>query len=1001
MARRPNAEPIYQAADLFRRRCLTTGHSLLWPDHEAWTGETLAQLWEAIVGRPDEGKRRFEDKLRDQLASLRDDAHRVTADTIGFYSLFSTMVTPEKKEKNLEEIVSWRFKENPPNLDVLRQAFKARGIGSAGLHYNISIPWQFAYILKFAEFALLERADLAESVACKVLADRALKAVPQAVEARHIVLHLLFPDEFERIASERHKQRIVRVFARFASGAQDVDVALSNIRRALVAQYGRPDIDFYERDIESQWQEPSDEVEKEEVTSRESLRDGLESFLSGYVAARTNEAYRGQSPIVQVLRRLQTQFERSDPVRRRPSLRVAASAGAGNWAGVPWIAFLDNDETTSIQKGVYCVYLFREDMSGVYLTLNQGVSEPTEQQGWRSAEKQLLETVARLRQQFPQLVRRGFALTDDIDLRAHGDLGQMYEVATIAHRLYETGAIPGDDVLLEDLDSVLSAYGEYVEGKTTGPKAWIFQANPELFNVGGALRQLKEMTWVTRQHGDAIRAGDTVFVWQSGREAGIVATASVLSDPQPMKQLDEEKRFSLSDDKFAGLQPRVRIRIERVLPARIERTSLLEDPVLGSLTVLTAPQGTNFAVTKEQAEALNGLIADGSRRAVRPPRLDLRAVVDEFGAALRASHVSFGSRHDEVVRSFVASLATKRFVILTGLSGSGKTQLGLQFGDWLGRSTVVAVRPDWTGAEALFGYEDALREAAGGRRAWQVPGPLRFILQAARDPARPYLLLLDEMNLAHVERYFADVLSGMESDKACVPNLETEGDGLWRVPVGAEATIPVPKNLLVVGTVNVDETTYMFSPKVLDRANTFEFRVRTNDLELGHEKPVAIDQGDPELVAGFLAIASDDRWHIDHPAPSQEVFAQHFRTAHALLSKDGFEFGHRVFYEAVRFAAMLVAAGDDDPFSALDLQVMQKVLPRLHGSRRRLEPTLCALGRFCHDLSFDAQVGLRDAASRFDETRQAGLAARLPISFDKVSRMVSTLRANQFVSFTE
>jgi 5-methylcytosine-specific restriction protein B len=98
---------------------------------------------------------------------------------------------------------------------------------------------------------------------------------------------------------------------------------------------------------------------------------------------------------------------------------------------------------------------------------------------------------------------------------------------------------------------------------------------------------------------------------------------------------------------------------------------------------------------------------------------------------------------------------------------------------------------------------------------------------------------------------------------------------------------------------------------------------------------------------------------------------------------------------------MLAAAGDDDPLGALDLQVMQKVLPRLHGSRRRLEPTLCALGRYCHDLSFDSQVGLRDAAVQFDETRQAGVAPRLPISYDKVSRMISTLRANQFVSFTE
>ena len=76
------------------------------------------------------------------------------------------------------------------------------------------------------------------------------------------------------------------------------------------------------------------------------------------------------------------------------------------------------------------------------------------------------------------------------------------------------------------------------------------------------------------------------------------------------------------------------------------------------------------------------------------PQLDLVAVHSQFAAALRSAHVSFGPRHDDVVRAFVASLATKPLVILTGLSGSGKTQIALRFGDWIGRdrSLVVPVR---------------------------------------------------------------------------------------------------------------------------------------------------------------------------------------------------------------------------------------------------------------------------------------------------------------------
>lgn len=398
----------------------------------------------------------------------------------------------------------------------------------------------------------------------------------------------------------------------------------------------------------------------------------------------------------------------------------------------------------------------------------------------------------------------------------------------------------------------------------------------------------------------------------------------------------------------------------------------------------------------------DGVTSTAVRIGTVAPQLDLVAIHSQFAAALHSARVSFGPRHDGIVRAFVASLATKPLVILTGLSGSGKTQIALRFGDWIGRdrSLVVPVRPDWTGSEALFGYEDALQQATQGRRAWSVPEPLRFMLQAASDPSNPYLLVLDEMNLAHVERYFADVLSGMESGRECLPNLRREGDGQWRVVPGAPERIPVPRNLFVVGTVNVDETTYLFSPKVLDRANTFEFRVETLDLVADAHKPVACEPGAPELVRGFLAIATDDEWHRDHPARGASTFEQNLKTLHSLLAEGSFEFGHRVFYEAIRFAAMLDAAGDADPEHALDLQVMQKVLPRLHGSRRRLEPTLCALARFCLDLSFEPG-SVNDTGQRFDPLAPNLGAARLPISFYKVHRMTRGLRAQQFTSFTE
>ncbi len=388
-------------------------------------------------------------------------------------------------------------------------------------------------------------------------------------------------------------------------------------------------------------------------------------------------------------------------------------------------------------------------------------------------------------------------------------------------------------------------------------------------------------------------------------------------------------------------------------------------------------------------------------RSVASPAVpDVAQSVKSFSTALEAAGVSFGVNHDRLVLSFISSLLAKPLAILTGMSGSGKTQIAMRFGEWLGADQfkVIAVRPDWTGSEYLFGYEDGLRPRLDGRATWSVPPALEFMLRAAGDPQRPYLLLLDEMNLAHVERYFADVLSGMESGQPCLPNLQFEKDA-WRVAEGTPPFIPLPKNLWIVGTVNIDETTYMFSPKVLDRANTFEFRVLSQDLTLTARKPSKCEPGDNALIRGLVSMASDDSWQLNNAPVFLNELAVQLRALHEVLSRHGFEFGHRVFYEALRFAAFANKAGLATQEDILDRIVFQKVLPRLHGARRRLELPLLALAHFCRDLS---DVAMDDRLQALKpELCDPNNGPRLRDSYDKVCRMLRSLRANQFASFTE
>jgi len=990
-------EPIHQAFATWRDKCLVEDGSLF-SDTSLWTAAHVEEVRRAFVDHPDEGSDSFLTKLEGQMREASTPAQQLMAEMQWALLLFPSNITPERKRQQIQTI--WSLSGSPLSTATpLLSDTVLIGIGSGGQGFNQFRPKELAYLIAI----VVDLKSRTPQQRRRVLTDYDafaawIDGVPRDGDRqyRHMLRYFCFPDRVERTSTNADRKTILAGFGEADTALtkqwtdRQLDDALLTLRKKLEAANPGTIVDFYLTPFVEQW--------------RPDLRASMEAVMAGYLEAKRSQRFNGQAPMYRRIQGIAELLRKVAPVGERPTLEVSASAGIGNWVDVPWIGIADKRETESTQRGVYCVYLFREDMSGVYLTFNQGVTELTREFGWRAAEPKLRKVVADLRSAFPELAQQGFSLSDDIDLRAHGDLGQMYEVSTIAHKFYEAGKLPSDEQLEADLDAVLATYVRYIDSKAgaVGERsAWIFQANLDYFDLHGALASLGELTWVVRQYRGRIHKGDTVFLWQSGPEAGIVAVGTVSGEPAEMEQLPGEARFNVDGDRFGGRQLRARVRVDRKLEEPIRRAVLQGHPVLRQLTILTGPQGSNFLVTKEQEAALLALL----KSAPKPPaaiRKDLRAVVETFAAALRESRVSFGTNHDDIVRAFVASLAAKRLAILTGLSGSGKTQLALRFGEWLGESqvTVVPVRPDWTGAEALFGYEDALQPIAGGRRAWHVPLPLKFMIDAAADPYRPYLLVLDEMNLAHVERYFADVLSGMESEEDCLPNLREEG-GVWRIDPSGPDRRPVPRNLFVVGTVNVDETTYMFSPKVLDRANTFEFRVRTGDLLDESVRPRPVAPGDPALVGGFLSIAADDAWHIAYPAPQADVFRQHMRTLHKLLSVTGFEFGHRVFYESVRFAAMLASAGDTDVLHAVDRQVMQKVLPRLHGSRRRLEATLCSLALYCNSGEYDPTRGLNESIAGYNALDPAALMPRLPISFDKTRRMIEVLRANQFVSFTE
>ncbi|MGE3671519.1 MAG: DUF3578 domain-containing protein [Polyangiaceae bacterium] len=187
------------------------------------------------------------------------------------------------------------------------------------------------------------------------------------------------------------------------------------------------------------------------------IQVGFEEILSSYPSDRAKEVFGKKHPTWSVFEATAESMRDADPIRAFSRISIRWSAGQGRWANVPWIAALDSRETTKTSSGVYVAYLFRADMSGVYLTLNQGTSWVLAGYGG-NAGAQLRKRASILRQHAQNLVDSGFVVDVGIDLRSSTKLIRSYEDSTVAFKLYESRSIPEDAKLLSDLAGVLTCY---------------------------------------------------------------------------------------------------------------------------------------------------------------------------------------------------------------------------------------------------------------------------------------------------------------------------------------------------------------------------------------------------------------------------------------------------------------------------------------------------------------------------------------------------------------
>lgn len=361
------------------------------------------------------------------------------------------------------------------------------------------------------------------------------------------------------------------------------------------------------------------------------------------------------------------------------------------------------------------------------------------------------------------------------------------------------------------------------------------------------------------------------------------------------------------------------------------------------------------------------------------------------------------SYNSNLIENFYLSLKAKPFVLLAGTSGTGKTRLVRLFAEAIGafddnRYLQVAVKPDWSDSTDLFGHVNLDNEF--------VPGAIiEFIYEAASDENnRPYILCLDEMNLARVEYYLSDFLSIIETRDWKEDSIVTDKlipkvcySGSKGDATNKYESLIFPENLYVIGTVNMDETTFPFSKKVLDRANTIEFSYVDFDLpdSVDEQDVCAVKLHNEFMKADFLRLRSDcvEQWE------TVKRYNDKLKNINEILKQGDAHFGYRmrdeiIFYMLYREKAELLTENE-----AFDNQIMQKILPRIQGSSESTATILRELFIQICAGSFVNKNGSTDSKKMESYMAEESNSVNYPRSAEKICKMLRRFEDDDFTSY--
>lgn len=736
---------------------------------------------------------------------------------------------------------------------------------------------------------------------------------------------------------------------------------------------------------------------------------------------------------------------------------VKGSAGIGQWANIPWVSIFDREVTTSAKKGYFLTYLFKKDMVGFYLTFMWGTYSFDN----FNNKSFVLEESSK---KFRNLVESSFNTSNlkiSVDLSSNNNLANQYEKGIIYSKYYDLNDSFDDEKLEQDLKYFLEIYKftkeNYFNIKFLSVEEW----NSILKDSGVIDSKMLDILKIIYEFdGHAATTSEIInvrnnlgFRDEKSYNSLIVANAKKIKNylgKEPLinsfgdetywnwffygKNIKEGFQFTLREELIQALENlysdlEIKYFHSFFINTKKDESSFYDylinngylfdketiENYLLSLKVkpfiiLTGNSGTGKTKLSQLfAKYISNIENNGEKH------IDCTVKV---GKSSNNSGWSLPSKEVNKIISIKGYEKTYS-IIVDGIHSKGKLNLNsrlffrddklkehlsklakenpdqrinirINIEDEISDSKnskykIVPVGANWTENRNIVGYYNVITEE------YQSTPAFELIKSAQFDKNNSYFLILDEMNLSHVERYFADFLSSIESGE--------------NIPLyGSNEELEIPKNLFIVGTVNVDETTYMFSPKVLDRANTIEFKSYSAKNYMSGKFNIHCPEGDLNYLCDPLVDSNISNMQINDLKNNFEgvkfngedfwnILSNELDLFQNILKESSFDFGFRVINEIVRF--MVVAwkyegkpNNWDNWERYFDAQIKQKMLPKLHGSEKIIGKTLNELLNACllNENDFSNISISKDNFKYFS-------------SAIKLQEMIKVLKEQRYVSF--